>query len=196
MNSDRPVIKSQSTSVIPTPWVIVIALVAFAAGAGISWLVLSGQQTTSVQSPPTYITKAPASMAEPVPPDVSQMSPSQSAVTLGNWNYDRKAWQKAVDSYQHAIFLGMDNADIRTDLGNALRFSGQPQKALEQYQTARREDPQHENSLCNLATLYAQVLSDPVNATATWREYLRLFPNGEKASVARQFIAAESLKAP
>jgi len=90
----------------------------------------------------------------------------------------------------------MDNADVRTDLGNALRFSGEPQKALEQYQTARRENPQHENSLCNMATLYAQVLNDPGNAVTAWREYLRLFPNGAKASAAKEFLAAESLKEP
>lgn len=90
----------------------------------------------------------------------------------------------------------MDNADVRTDLGNALRFSGDPKKALEQYQTARKLNPQHENSLCNMATLYAQVLNDPAGAVAAWNEYLRLFPNGEKTAVARQFVATESLKLP
>jgi hypothetical protein len=191
--------KSQSPSVIPTQWAIIIAVVAFSAGTAVSWLVLHDPHSRSAQ-PPTYLTQPPSGPiggnAESAPPDVSQMSPAEAALTLGNWNYDRKAWQKAIEDYQRAISLGMDNADVRTDLGNALRFSGEPQKALEQYQTARRENPQHENSLCNMATLYAQVLNDPGNAVTAWREYLRLFPNGAKASAAKEFLAAESLKAP
>jgi tetratricopeptide (TPR) repeat protein len=124
------------------------------------------------------------------------MSPAEAALALGNWNYDHQGWQKAVELYQRAISLGMDNADVRTDLGNALRFSGEPKKALEQYRAARKLNLQHENSLCNMATLYAQVLNDPASAVAAWNEYLRLFPNGEKTAVAKQFIAEESLKLP
>ena len=191
--------KSQSPSVIPTQWAIIIAVVAFSAGTAVSWLILHAPHSKSAQ-PPTYFTQPPSGPvggnSESIPPDVSQMSPAEAALTLGNWNYDRKAWQKAIEDYQRAISLGMDNADVRTDLGNALRFSGEPQKALEQYQTARRENPQHENSLCNMATLYAQVLNDSGNAVTAWREYLRLFPNGEKASAAKEFLAAESLKMP
>jgi len=191
--------KAQPTSVIATEWAMIIAIVAFSAGAGLSWLILHEQHARTAQ-PPTYLTQAPSGpiggISDPLPPDVSQMSPSESAVTLGNWNYDRKAWQKAIEDYQRAISLGMDNADVRTDLGNALRFSGEPQKALEQYQAARRQNPRHENSLCNMATLYSQVLKDPGNAVVAWKEYLRLFPSGEKASAAKEFLAAESLKEP
>ena len=201
MKDNRPPFPSAQTSVIATHWAAIIAIVAFSAGAGMSWLILrEGYSKTADRQPPTFVTQTPAgptgSTPDSAPPDVSQLSPAEAALALGNWNYDRKAWQKAIDAYQHTISLGLDNADVRTDLGNALRFSGEPQKALEQYQTARRQNPQHENSLCNMATLYAQVLNDPGNAVAAWREYLRLFPNGEKASVARQVIASESQKLP
>jgi len=90
----------------------------------------------------------------------------------------------------------MDNPDVRTDLGNSLRFSGQPQQALAEYQIARKENPQHENSLCNMATLYAQVLNDPGNAVLAWQEYLRRFPNGDKTAEAGQYIATASQKLP
>jgi len=155
MKDVRPPVPSTSTSVIATHWAVIIAIVAFCAGAGISWLFLSGGHSPAAQQPPTYLTQPAALGAgspEHTPPDLSQMSPAEGALALGNWNYDHKAWQKAIDAYQRAISLGLDNADVRTDLGNALRFSGEPQKALEQYQTARRQNPQHENSLCNMAT--------------------------------------------
>lgn len=200
MNTERQPMKSRSPSVITAQWAIIIAIVAFFAGAGISWFVLQEEHSKKTpQQPPVFLAQAPSpieSNPDSAPPDFSQMSPAEAAVALGNWNYDHRAWQKAIEAYRRGISLGMDNADVRTDLGNALRFSGEPQKALEQYQTARRQNPQHENSLCNMATLYAQVLNDPGNAVIAWQEYLRLFPNGGKASAARQFITNESLRAP
>jgi len=179
---------------MPAQREIIIAAVAFIAGAGISWLIASSVLT---KEPPAQLqTSMAITPSVPVEagsvtgaPDVAQLPPAQAAVLLGNSNYDEKNWQKAIESYQQAISLGTDNPDVRTDLGNALRFSGQPQLALEQYKIARRENPLHENSLCNMATLYAQVLNDPLNAANTWREYLRLFPNGEKAAVAKQYIS-------
>lgn len=197
MDKKTPPSPTQPPSTIPTQWAILIAVLAFSAGAGISWLFLHDQSSkTAAQQPPTYVTQPAGSESGNVgslPPDISQLPPAQAAVTLGNWNYDRRDWPKAIESYQRAIALGLDNADVRTDLGNAFRFSGEPQKALEQYQTARRENPLHENSLFNMATLYAQVLNDPVNAASASREYLRLFPNGDKAAAARQFVAAQTL---
>ena len=200
MKDEHPPVRSASTSVIATHWAVILAIVAFSAGAGISWLIFSGGHSkTAAQQLPTFVTQTAGptgSNPDSAPPDVSQLPPAEAALALGNWNYDKNAWQKAIDAYQRTISLGLDNADVRTDLGNALRFSGEPRKALEQYQTARKQNPQHENSLCNMAVLYAQVLNDPGNAVASWREYLRLFPNGEKASVARQVIATESQKLP
>jgi len=170
---------------------VLIAVAAFAAGSGITWLILRETGAPASPQPSTFVIQKPAGAGNdsgPEAPDVSQMSPAQSAVALGNWNYDNKDWPKAIGNYQRAISLGMDNPDVRTDLGNAFRFSGQPQKALEQYQIAQRENPQHENSLFNTAALYAEALNDPVNAANTWQEYLRRFPNGEKAPAARKFL--------
>jgi TPR repeat protein len=174
---------------------LIVAAVAFCAGAGVSWLVLNQREagTRAANQPPTYVisqttgTGETASVPAP-PPDVSQESPGQAAVTLGNWSYDQKNWTKAVEYYQRAISLGTDSADVRTDLGNALRFTGDPRKALQEYQTAQRQNPQHENSLYNMATLYAAELHDPASATRAMQEYLARFPNGDKASIAKQFL--------
>jgi len=187
-------------SVIATHWAVIIAVLAFSAGSGMSWLILQERHSkASAPLPPAFLTQTTGPAAGGsgfAAPDVSQMSPAEAALALGNWNYDHQGWQQAIAAYQRAVSLGMDNADVRTDLGNALRFSGEPKKALEQYQTARKLNPQHENSLCNMATLYAQVLNDPASAVAAWNEYLLLFPNGEKAAAARQFVATESQKLP
>jgi len=186
---------------IPLKSVILISVATFCAGAGISWLVLQPHLVgnKALQQPPTYIIQAPAGSEESAPaamqpPDVSQLPPADAAVTLGNWNYDQKNWQQSIECYQRAISLGTDNPDVRTDLGNAFRFNGEPKKALEQYQAAQRENPQHENSLYNMATLYEEVLGDRASALRSWQEYLTRFPNGEKAALAKQFITEPGTK--
>jgi len=174
-----------------------VVVVSFCTGAGTSWLILnsSGLRNQAVQ-PPTYLVQQTATKNEPstmVSPEVIPSSPGAAAVVQGNTCYDQKNWGKAIEFYQQAISLGIDNADVRTDLGNAFRFAGEPQKALEQYQTAQRKDPQHENSLYNMAMLYAQELHDPPAATRAMQEYLLRFPNGDKVSTAKEFIGKPAL---
>ena len=77
---------------------------------------------------------------------------------------------------------------MRTDLGNCFRFLGQPQKALEQYETAQRQNPQHENSLFNQAGLFAEVLHDNERAKAAAREFIARFPQSPRAESTRKLI--------
>ena len=172
---------------------VIVAVVSFCAGMGVSWLILN-QRESGTQKPPTYLVKQTSSAIEsPVVPGVLPASPGAAAVIQGDASYDQKNWVKAIELYQQAIALGTDNADVRTDLGNALRFAGEPRKALEQYQIAQRKDPQHENSLYNMAMLYAQELHDPAAASRAMKEYLLRFPNGDKASVAKEIVGKSEL---
>ena len=163
-----------------------LILGAFVLGAGGMWLMMRS-------SAPSGPRKLPAERLSPLPatepPDVSQLAPADAARTLGNWNYDRRNWAHAIEHYQEAIADGADNPDVHTDLGNCFRFIGQPQKALEQYQIAQTEDPMHENSLFNQASLYAEVLNDDRRALATAREFLKRFPQSDRAAAARQLIS-------
>ena len=150
------------------------------------WLVM--RPSPAAPRPGTAALAAAPAVAEP-PPDVSRLPPAEGATTLANWNYDRQNWAHAIEHYEQAIRLGADNADIRTDLGNCFRFLAQPQKALDQYQMAQRQNPQHENSLFNTAGLYGEELRDPAKAAESWREYLRRFPTAAGAARARQSLS-------
>ena len=97
-------------------------------------------------------------------------------------------WPRAIEAYEKAIALGADNSDVRTDLGNAYRFSDRPQKALEQYEIAQKQNPRHENSLFNQGGLYAFSLNQPEKALEIWREYLARFPQSPNASKTRELI--------
>jgi tetratricopeptide (TPR) repeat protein len=111
---------------------------------------------------------------------------------MGNYYYDQANWPQAVASYRAAIAGGLDNPNVRTDYGNALRFAGQPQKALEQYLKAQKQDPNHEQSLFNQGGLWAFSLGSKPKAVAAWRAYVKRFPQGQSVAQAQQFIAQNS----
>lgn len=161
---------------------LVLAIVAaLAVGVGVTGTSL---WTQSRNATPT----ATAAPAAPVAPSIAGQSPAQAALTLGNDQYDRQQWPQAIESYRAAIAGGLDDPNVRTDLGNALRFAGQPRAALEQYQIAQKQSPAHEQSLFNQGGLWAFSLHDNAKAVAAWKLYLQRFPNGQSAADARRFI--------
>jgi len=135
---------------------------------------------------------APATLALPPAGLTTGMAPAQAERTLGNFYYDQSNWSQAISHYLGAIRQGTDDADIRTDLGNAYQFAGQLQEALGQYQRAQAMNPLHEFSLFNQGGLYLNGLNNPAKAIAVWNEYLVRFPNGANAAAARQLIAQAS----
>jgi len=143
----------------------------------------SGQPGDSKTAPPT-----PSTSDEPPPMLAGNMPAPQAALTLGNWYFDHQNWKKAIEKYEAAIKLGIDNADIRTDLGSAYRFSGNAQKALEEYQRAHKEDPKHENSLFNQGAVYVLMLNQPQKGVDVWKQYIKEFPHGQSVENARKLI--------
>ncbi len=189
---------------LPTPQsqvsISLIVLGAFALGVVTTWLVMRGT-TAAPEKPAIQDFTGAAPFAQPpgavsplapavaaAPPDVSQLAPADAARTLANWNYDRQDWTQAIEHYQTAIAEGADTPDVRTDLGNCFRFLGQPQKALEQYELAQKQNPQHENSLFNQISLYADLLHDKEHALVVGQEFLARFPQSPQAATARQLL--------
>ena len=125
----------------------------------------------------------------PAPELTAGQTPAQADRTLGNFHYDHQDWPKAITHYESAIRQGSDDADIRTDLGNAYRFTGRLDDALAQYHRARQMNPSHEFSLFNQGGLYLEDLKQPAKAIEIWQEYLVRFPNGRSVMAARQLIA-------
>lgn len=148
---------------------------------------------------PTLSASAPSDPGAHVPPPelTAGQPPAQAARTLGNFYYDHQNWPEAIRQYEAALKLGSDDADIRTDLGNAYRFTGRPADALAQYTAAQRMNPAHEFSLFNQGGLYLEELHQPAQAIAAWQEYLTRFPQGSNVAAARQLIAqAQGQPAP
>ena len=155
-----------------------------ARAAGLLGYVATGVVCAALGGGGTYLVLRPA---------LAQASESRTAVAeadrlQGNTEEDQGQWPQAIASYQKAIAEGIDNPDIRTDLGVAYFKSSQPQKALEQYVAAQRQNPGHENSLFNEASAYA-VLGDSRRAISIWHAYLQKFPSGQHVADAKSFIA-------
>ena len=125
----------------------------------------------------------------PSPDLTAGQPPAQADRTLGNFYYDHQNWPLAIKHYESAISQGSNDADIRTDLGNAYRFAARPDDALAQYQLAQKMNPAHEFSLFNQGGLYLQELMQPQKAVEVWNEYLTRFPQGRNVDAARQLIA-------
>ena len=177
---------TKPSSLLSELHVPLLILAAFFLGAGGMWLMVRSSPPGRPGTP--SLERLPPSPATE-PPDVSRLAPADAAKILGDWNYDRHNWPHAIEHYQEAIAAGVDNPDVRTDLGNCFRFIGEPRKALEQYQIAQTENPMHENSLFNQAGLYAEVLHDDQRALATAREFLKRFPQSDRATAAGQLIS-------
>ncbi len=140
-------------------------------------------------SEPSATVPAVAGPATPPANLTAGQSPAEADRTLGDFHYDHGDWAQAAKFYESAIRLGADDPDIRTDLGNAYRFSNRADDALAQYRTAQRLNPQHEFSLFNQGGLFLEQFKDPAQAVEIWNEYLRRFPNGRSAGAARELIA-------
>ena len=148
----------------------------------------STSQTSTNETSTSETSTSETSTHEPPPNLTVGMSPAQSALMLGNWYYDHKAWPRAIEWYQKAIHSGIENADIRTDLGSAFRFNGDANKALQQYAIAQKQNPAHENSLFNQGGVYAFDLKQPQKGIEVWRKYLQKFPNGQNVAQAHELI--------
>jgi tetratricopeptide (TPR) repeat protein len=185
---NAPIRKNQSEPAArQTLWNYILTIIVSAAvGAGITWLITSQHSKSAFHPVPL----SPSATAFNATPDVSGLSAGDAAVVLGNSAYDHQRWPNAIGQYQEAIASGVDTADVRTDLGNAFRFSGQPEKALEQYMVAQRLNPHHENSLFNQISLFTEVLHEPSRAIPLCQEFIRRFPASDKLSAVQQQLAS------
>ena len=154
------------------------------------------QQQAPAVAQPVPLEDTPDPNAPPPPHLTAGLTPPQAALQRGNWFFDHMNWPRAIAEYQTAIGGGIDNPNVRTDLGSAYRFSKQPQEALKQYNIAQKQNPNHENSLFNQGGTYAFAMGQTEKGVQVWKEYLKKFPNGENAAAARQLVEQARLGKP
>jgi tetratricopeptide (TPR) repeat protein len=137
----------------------------------------------------TYLALRPALQLAHQAAVSSPLTMAKAEREAGNTAFDAKDWATAVSDYTQAIAEGYDNPNIRTDLGTAYRNLNQPQKAMQQYEIAQRQDPEHQNSLINEGIVSAFNLNNPTQALQLFHLYLTRFPQGQHVAAVKKLIA-------
>jgi cytochrome c-type biogenesis protein CcmH/NrfG len=131
--------------------------------------------------PPSQMMPSPAQMmstqAQPLldrlktnPKDVSTL------VELGNMYYDAAQWNDAIGYYTRALNETPANPDVRTDMGIAYFNSGDPDRALKEFDHALKDDPRHVQTLFNVGIVKMSGKNDPKGAIAAWESLLKIDP--------------------
>lgn len=109
-------------------------------------------------------------------------------VQLANLYYDGRQYPEAVKYYQLAVKSQPTNADLLTDLGTSIWYTGDADGAIAEFQTALKYRPDHPGTLFNLGIVCWQGKLDPKGAVEAWEELLKLNPNYPQKQQVQEYI--------
>ena len=109
-------------------------------------------------------------------------------VQLANLYFDGQQYPEAVKYYQLAVKSQPKNADLVTDLGTSIWYTGDADGAIAEFQTALKYRPDHPGTLFNLGIVRWQGKLDPQGAVQAWEELLRLNPNYPQQKEVQEYI--------
>jgi cytochrome c-type biogenesis protein CcmH/NrfG len=109
-------------------------------------------------------------------------------VQVANLYYDGRQYPEAVKYYQVAVKIQPTNADVLTDLGTSIWYTGDADGAIAEFQTALKYRPDHPGTLFNLGVVRWQGKMDPKGAVQAWEELLRRNPNYPQKQEVREYI--------
>lgn len=179
---------------------LIVYAVAMLLVGGLAGYILSSTATRPAPGAPAAAAPAPASAAAPATlvdenqvrayRDILTRNPRnfEAAVALGNLLYDGKRYIEAVPYYQQALAVKRD-ANVSTDLGTALWYSGRADEALAQFAVSLAIEPDHAQTLFNLGIVRSQGKSDYAGAVQAWQLLLEKNPTYDNAAVVRTMIA-------
>ncbi len=109
----------------------------------------------------------------------------------GNTFVHSRVFGGAIGYYERALRI-KDNANVRNNYGNALFYSGEADRALEQYDQVLKADPRNVNSLFNRGMVRWRGKHDPKGAVQSWKLLLKVSPKDpRRAGIERMIAQAE-----
>jgi Flp pilus assembly protein TadD len=109
-------------------------------------------------------------------------------VKVANLYYDGRQYPEAITYYQLAAKKQPNNADLLTDLGTSLWYTGDADGAIAEFQKALKYQPDHPGTLFNLGIVRWQGKSDPKGAVQAWEELLQKNPNYPQKQQLQEYI--------
>lgn len=103
-------------------------------------------------------------------------------IRLGHLYYDTNQPDKAIGAYTRSLELHSGDANLLTDLGVMYRRTGKPEKAIEFFDKAIAQDPNHQPSRFNKGIVMMHDLGDVAGAVKVWEELLAIAPEAKTAN--------------
>ncbi len=110
-------------------------------------------------------------------------------VKVGNLYYDSRIYAKAIDYYQRALKITPGDPNIRTDMGTAMFYLGDSDKALAEFAKSLHYQPNHANTLFNMGIVKWQGKKDVQGAIAAWEQLLRTNPDYPERQKVQDLLA-------
>jgi cytochrome c-type biogenesis protein CcmH/NrfG len=186
----------------------VIAAVCLVLGVFIGYLVRGGSPQQPASPPVTAESAQPTGMTaaqQPTPERMKHMADKQAEPLLaslkqnptdadllykiGNIYYDTRQFPEAVNYYEQSLKLKSGATDVRTDMGTAYYFMGQPDRAISEFDLVLKQDPKHANALFNEGMVKWEGKGDINGAVAAWKKLLATNPNYPKREQLETLIA-------
>ncbi len=110
-------------------------------------------------------------------------------VKVANLYYDGQQFPEAIQYYRQAVKIQPHNADVLTDLGTSLWYTGDADQAIANFEQALKYRPDSPEALFNLGVVRWQGKMDPKGATQAWEELLDRNPNYPQRPQIEEYIA-------
>lgn len=109
-------------------------------------------------------------------------------IKVANLYYDAQQYPEAVKYYEMAAKNQPTNADLLTDLGTSLWYTGDADGAIAEFQRALKYRPNHPGTLFNLGVVRWQGKMDPKGAVQAWEELLQKNPDYPQKQQIQEYI--------
>jgi cytochrome c-type biogenesis protein CcmH/NrfG len=116
-------------------------------------------------------------------------------ITLGNIYFDASQWTDAIGFYTRALNETPNNPNARTDMGIAYFYSGDPDRALKEFDRSLKDDPRHVQTLFNVGVVRLNGKNDPKGAIAAWEELLKIDPQYQARAKVESLLAEARARA-
>jgi len=186
----------------------VIAVICLGLGISIGYLIRGGSSSQPPVVPAPTQAAAPAGMGtmqQPTPEQMKQMADKQAEPLLaslkqnpndpetlykiGNIYYDTHQFPDAVKYYGESLKLQPGATDVRTDMGTAYYFMGDPDRAIAEFNTVLKQNPKHANALFNEGMVKWEGKGDIQGAIVAWKQLLASNPDYPKREQVQTLIA-------
>lgn len=194
----------------------IMAVICLIVGSAVGYLV-RGSQSASPNTPTSAAIatpeRAPADSMHggggasqmPTPEQLKAMADQQAAPLLaklkqnpndaetlaqtGNLYYDAQQFNTSVEYYGRALAVDPKNAAVRTDMGTAYLYLNDPDRAIQEFQNALKDNPKHGQAMFNLGLAEWRGKGDAPAAVATWEKLLKTVPDFPERANVEQMIA-------